>query len=167
MEENNNAFVPTVKTLSKVNVGQTFNNLSSQLNIDPYLQLEQKNIHGKTTKDTLGISVYTDVIKEVTLGNYKSYTMRITSENDQSSIFYNLTLEDKNGQPDMFVTQYIPTQNWLNDQNQVFEGNITTMGIVMILHMHHHPVAVAQLNQEVAIRQTLKEAPTTQLIVMV
>jgi hypothetical protein len=134
LEENNNAFVPTVKTLSKDNVGQTFNNLSSQLNIDPYLQLEQKNIHGKTTKDTLGISVYTDVIKEVTLGNYKSYTMRISSENDQSSIFYNLTLEDKNGQPDMFVTQYIPTQNWLNDQNQVFEGNITTMSIDDITH---------------------------------
>lgn len=127
LEENNNAVAPIIKTLSKDNAGETFHNLASRFQIERYLPLEQKNLQGRTTQDTLGITVYTDVIKEVTLGDYKSYTMKIASETNQSSKFYNLTLEDKNGQPDMFVTQYTPTQNWLNNQNQVFEGNITTM----------------------------------------
>jgi len=53
--------------------------------------------------------------------------MYSVSPNTTDSKFYNLTIEDKNGEADMFVTKYQPTANWLNDKDQVFEGNISTL----------------------------------------
>lgn len=135
MEENNNVVAPIIKTLSKENAGETFHNLASRFQIERYLPLEQKNLQTRTKQDTLGITVYTNVIKEVNLGDYKSYTMKIASETNQISKFYNLTLEDKNGQSDMFVTQYTPTQSWLNNQNERFEGNISTISLNDFTHI--------------------------------
>ncbi|WP_138434760.1 hypothetical protein [Winogradskyella algicola] len=53
--------------------------------------------------------------------------MKIIQEVDTTA-FYNLTIEDKNGQSKMLVTKYSPTQNWLNDKKQPFEGTITSFG---------------------------------------
>ncbi|UPQ80166.1 hypothetical protein M0M57_04860 [Flavobacterium azooxidireducens] len=82
--------------------------------------------HNARTGDDSDIEIYTDIIKEITSGTYKSYTMYIKTSDTIASRFYNLTLEEKEGNTDAFITKYSPTENWLNDKNQPFEGGITT-----------------------------------------
>jgi hypothetical protein len=120
--------IPSVKTIVDNNVGATFNRLKNDFKLDPFLKLtRQSNELGRPTEEVSGLTIYTDVVKEVTLGNYTSYTMRIAVPNSDDSKFYNLTIEDKNGVSDMFVTKYIPTQNWLNDTKKPFEGSFSSM----------------------------------------
>jgi hypothetical protein len=119
--------IPTIKTVSYDKVGATFNRLKSDYKIDGFLQSnEEANLLGKSTIDTLGITIFTDEIKEVTIGDYTSYTMRIASPNTDNTKFYNVTIEDKNGESGMFVTKYTPTQNWLENKNTAFDGGIST-----------------------------------------
>ncbi|PKP18234.1 MAG: hypothetical protein CVU07_02435, partial [Bacteroidetes bacterium HGW-Bacteroidetes-23] len=82
--------------------------------------------HFARSGDDSEIEIFTDVIKEITSGTYKSYTMYIKTSDTIASRFYNLTLEEKEGNTDAFITKYSPTENWLNDKNQPFEGGITT-----------------------------------------
>lgn len=118
---------PIVRTLTQDNAGVIFNQITHQLKVDKYLKKSREtNSSAKTSQDTLGITIYTDVIKEVTIGDYTSYTMSVASPNPDDSKFYNITLESKNGVPDVFMTKYVPTQNWLNNANSTFEGNIST-----------------------------------------
>jgi len=72
--------------------------------------------------DTLGLIIETDIIKQVTLGDYTSYTMKIV-DND-SLVFYNLTIEYKDGSSDMFITKYTPTEYWRNNKVEVFQGKV-------------------------------------------
>ncbi|WP_439152115.1 hypothetical protein [Winogradskyella sp.] len=64
----------------------------------------------RETIDTLGITIYIDDIKEITIDDYTSYTMRIVLPDSDSENFYNLTIEDKNGVEAMFMTKYTPTE---------------------------------------------------------
>lgn len=73
--------------------------------------------------DTLGLTIVTDLIKQVTLGDYTSYTMEIVNQKD-TIIFYNLTLDYKNGESSMFVTKYIPDEYWLNNKEEYYSGGI-------------------------------------------
>lgn len=81
------------------------------------------------TGDDSEIEIFTDVIKEITSGTYKSYTMYIKTSDTIASKFYNLTLEEKEGNTAAFITKYSPTENWLNDKNQPFQGEITTFRV--------------------------------------
>lgn len=117
----------TLNTLSYDNAGDTFNRLKSELQIGPYFQFEQNDdVLSRSAQDTLGITIFTDVIKEVIAGDYSSYTMLIALPNSSDSVFYNLTIESKNGEASMFVTKYEPTQEWLDDKSKAFEGNVST-----------------------------------------
>lgn len=119
--------VPTLNTLTYESVDERFNRLKTELQIGSYFQFEQSdNVLSRTTQDTLGITIYTDVIKEVIAGNYLSYTMLIATSSTTDSKFYNLTIEDKNGEADMFVTKYLPSAEWLEDKSKAFKGDITT-----------------------------------------
>lgn len=90
------------------------------------------NTLSRNTIDTLGITIYTDEIKEVTLDDYTSYTMLIALPESDSTKFYNLTIEDKNGVEGMFMTKYAPTEDWLNDKSKAYEGTIKTARIDVI-----------------------------------
>ena len=121
---------PTLKTVSYDNAGETFNRLKTELQIGPYFQLEQNDgVLSRNTQDTLGITIFTDVIKEIIAGDYSSYTMLIITPNTTESEFYNLTIENKNGEASMFITQYKPTEYWINNKDQKFEGEVATMRI--------------------------------------
>ncbi|MDA9339447.1 hypothetical protein N9Q68_00590 [Polaribacter sp.] len=123
-----NKIQPVVRKLSYEDTGKLFNKLKTEFQIAHFTDIaQQANAFARTTQDTLGITIFTDDIKEVTLDNYTSYTMRIVNPDNETDTFYNLTIEDKNGASDLFVTKYDPTENWLNDTKQPFEGSLTTM----------------------------------------
>ena len=94
---------PIVKTILYEQADETFNRLKSDLKIERYLKSNLKSdIQARTTMDTLGLTIVTDLIKQVTLGDYTSYTMEIVNQKD-TIIFYNLTLEYKNGESSIIV----------------------------------------------------------------
>ncbi|WP_445718305.1 hypothetical protein [Flavobacterium sp.] len=125
-EQTKNNLIPIVKTVPYENAGETFRLLKNNFKIEPYLKSRfQSNLQARTTTQTSGLTIVTDVVKEVTLGDYTSYTMEVISQQD-SLVFYNLTMEYKNGESSMFVTKYSPTEFWLNNKNESFQGNISS-----------------------------------------
>lgn len=40
----------------------------------------------------------------------------------EGNIFFNLTIEDKNGESSMFMTCYIPSSYWVNNKDEAFQG---------------------------------------------
>ncbi|WP_203258598.1 glycoside hydrolase family 19 protein [Hyunsoonleella ulvae] len=81
--------------------------LRNTYHLDKHIGLRDSgNIQTKSTKSNSGITVYTDVVKKITKGNYSSYTMLIKSLDDDKSTFYNLTVEEYGDSTGMFVTQY-------------------------------------------------------------
>lgn len=123
-EQNSELKIPQIETISYDDDNTTFNNLKSQYNLDRYKATKfTGNIQAKSTTDTLGLVIETDIIKQATLGNYTSYTMKIVHQND-STVFYNLTIEYKNGESDMFITKYTPTEYWINNKDKPFQGEV-------------------------------------------
>lgn len=130
--------IPTIKNISYSKPGAVFNNLKNSFKLETYLKSKNEaQAYAKETSDTLGITIYTDDIKEVTLGDYTSYTMRISKPNttaqaknhSQDNTFYNLTIEDRSGVSNMYVTQYEPTDNWINNTNTIYEGDVSSMSL--------------------------------------
>lgn len=63
------------------------------------------------------------------MDNYTSYTMYIEIQTNESTSFYNLTIEDKNGTEQMFITKYTPTDYWLDNKDEAYQGNVSTQRI--------------------------------------
>jgi hypothetical protein len=125
--------MPNIKTVSIDEVGETFNTLKSRYQLDGFLKSNtEANTLSRNTIDTLGITIYIDDIKEVTLDDYTSYTMLIALPESDSTKFYNLTIEDENGEEGMFMTKYTPTQEWLDDKSKAYEGTVKTARIDVI-----------------------------------
>lgn len=125
-EKNSNNGEPVIKTLSYKEAGETFNRLKNELKIEKHLKTpESSNLQARTIKDTLGFLIETDLIKQVTLGEYKSYTMKLVKE-IEGNIFFNLTIENKNGESSMFMTCYIPSSYWVNNKDEAFQGVIVS-----------------------------------------
>ncbi len=121
---------PTIKTVTFDEAGETFNRLTNAYQLDGFLDTSlESNVFSRSTLDTLGITIYTDNIKEVTAGDYTSYTMLIATPSTTDSKFYNLTIEDKNGEAGMFVTKYVPTEQWLSNKDHAFEGSMSTQRV--------------------------------------
>ncbi|WP_299362890.1 hypothetical protein [Winogradskyella sp.] len=122
-EQNTKQKIPKIQTIAYDGNNAIFKQLKSQFNLDHHKRSRSpESLQGKSTTDTLGLIIETDIIKQVTLGDYTSYTMRI-ADND-SLVFYNLTIEYKNGASDMFITKYTPTEYWLNNKNEVYQGKV-------------------------------------------
>ncbi|WP_432671662.1 hypothetical protein [Flavobacterium sp. SM2513] len=121
---NKNSASPIVKTIQYEQAGETFNRLKTDLKIERYLKTNLKgDFQARTTMDTLGLTIITDMIKQVTLGDYTSYTMEILNQKD-TIVFYNLTIEYKNGESSMFVTKYIPDEDWLINNHDSYRGGV-------------------------------------------
>lgn len=124
-EQNAEQRIPKIKTVSYQEVGKTFNRLTNKYQLDAFLDVGlDDNYLAKTTIDTLGITIYVDNIKEVSLDDYVSYTMLVATPNSTDSMFYNITIEDKNGETGIILTKYEPSQTWLADTSQKYEGNV-------------------------------------------
>ncbi|MBV7267942.1 hypothetical protein [Winogradskyella luteola] len=100
----------SIKTIDITEAGETFDHLKDKLQLKNHLGIQhlgntqQKN--GTGTGHVHNIIIYTDEVREITQGDYTSYTMKIASLDDDPNTFYNITIEDKNGTEGMFVTQY-------------------------------------------------------------
>lgn len=128
-EQSTQQKVPKIETISYDDSKNTiFNNLKNRYNLENH---KASALQSKSTTDTLGLIIETDIIKQVTLGDYTSYTMKIVDQD--SVVFYNLTIEYKNGESDMFITKYTPTEYWLNNKDQPFEGTVKSRGIRLTL----------------------------------
>jgi len=113
---------PKITTIENFGLTDSrFNSLKEALNLDVYLKSKSALAQSRTTQDTLGLTIATDIIKQVTLGDYTSYTMEVVQATD-STVFYNLTIEYKNGETGMFLTKYTPTQYWLDNTNESYQG---------------------------------------------
>lgn len=131
-----NQKAPTIRTFSLDNIGERFNDIAEQLNIRKYLKKSKDLSYvSRTSYDTLGITIYTDEIKEVTIDDYISYTMRMATPETDSTSFYNVTIEDDNGVTEMYVIKYTPDQAWLDNKNQPYEGYITTTRVNNFTHI--------------------------------
>ncbi|HIC32668.1 MAG TPA: hypothetical protein EYO76_12195 [Flavobacteriaceae bacterium] len=120
---------PKITTIENFGLTDSrFNSLKEALNLDVYLKSKSALAQSRTTQDTLGLTIATDIIKQVTLGDYTSYTMEVVQATD-STVFYNLTIEYKNGETGMFLTKYTPTQYWLDNTNESYQGEIETARI--------------------------------------
>ena len=118
---------PNVKTVTYNKSNGKFNSIVNELGINEFLDINNQsdNSLSKSTK-IKGILVKTDVIKEISIGNYISYTMLVDTKKSSKNKFYNLTIENINGVSKMFITKYKPSKDWIDDSNQPFEGSITT-----------------------------------------
>ena len=88
--------------------------------------------------------IITDDIKEITQGDYTSYTMYVKTPDTTNSI-YNITIEEVNDNTSVFLTKYEPSNNWTITSNRNFEGNIITYRISGITN---DPVVLASLLTE-------------------
>jgi len=123
-EQTSEVTKPVFKTLSYETTDATFNRLKDEVKITKYLKTpHSSSLQGKSMQDTLGLTIATDIIKQVTLGDYTSYTMKIVHQSD-STVFYNLTIEDKNGVSGIFITKFTPTEYWLNNKDKPYEGDV-------------------------------------------
>ncbi|WP_179377380.1 hypothetical protein [Winogradskyella wichelsiae] len=117
----------SIKSISISEVGETFNSLKNKYQLNNHFELQQTEntqlrVSSESDNASSSITIYTDEVKEITQGDYTSYTMLIESLDDDPNTFYNITIEDKNGTEGMFVTQY-KTENTSDDlQNQAFSS---------------------------------------------
>lgn len=96
--------LPKVKTMAYQDVPQNFNDLKGYYKLSNHLEGDTQFAKDGHSKND--IVIHTDVIKEVTLGDYKSYTMRITLPKAPSNKLFNITIEEKNGEEGLFLTTY-------------------------------------------------------------
>ena len=127
-EQNFDSGKPTIRTITLTQASQKLTELSNKLNVSQHFDIvnnNQSNIYQRSSESSDFI-VNTKVVKEITFGDYKSYTMFLESLPTADSSFYNVTIEDKNGTESMFITKYVPTQQWLNDKTQTFSGQVSS-----------------------------------------
>tara|TARA_R110002124_G_scaffold50831_1_gene147431 strand:+ start:173 stop:1702 length:1530 start_codon:yes stop_codon:yes gene_type:complete len=117
-----------IKTITLKQAGEQLTELSSKFNVIQYFDIVKNNQNNTYQKNSenLDFIVNTKVVKEITFGDYTSYTMFLESLPAADSSFYNVTIENKNGMESMFITKYVPTQQWLNDKTQTFSGQVSS-----------------------------------------
>ena len=118
----------SIVTTTYEEAGEKFKQLSSLYELESHKRLSSFGGIEKSGS-TGGIVIISEVVKEIKRGDYTSYTMLIEPKDISGNIFYNLTIEDVKGVTKMFITKYVPTEAWLEDNNMPFHGQITTFRI--------------------------------------
>ncbi len=121
--ENKKTELPiNIKTLSYGELGEKFKHLEQKQGLNKFKKAKEF----KTTSSADGsIVIYTESVKEITQGDYTSYTMYITTPNSTEDVFYNLTVEEQNGKTGAFITRYVPTEDWVMGESS-FTGEVST-----------------------------------------
>jgi len=125
---------PTIKTIDDKQANPKFDILKDRFQLGKhFVDVNQTSGLSKTTTKNGDIIIHDDVVKEITLGNYISYTMRITFPKLKTTSLYNLTIEEYNGSTGMFVTKYTPRQGAVaNLSTDISDMSITTQRITDI-----------------------------------
>lgn len=120
-----------IKSISLDDVPLKFNNIKEKFYLERHFNNRVENsdfIQARGTSNS-DFNIHTDNIKEITKSNYTSYTMYMETPDTIANNFYNIVLEDKNGTYSIFINKYVTTNDWLNNQNQNFEGQISTFRV--------------------------------------
>src|SRR5690606_28300483 len=78
-----------------------------------------------------GYVIYTDEIKEIRHGDYRSYTMYLQTPDTIKSNLYNFSIEEKGEETFLFVTKYRVANNWVEDSTLPFEGTISAYKVAI------------------------------------
>jgi hypothetical protein len=116
-----------IRMVAYSEAGEKFKEMSNKLQLDNHLGLVKPQGVLKREASGNGIEIVDGLVKEITYGEYTSYTMLIKSE-EATAKFYNLVIEEMNGMTKMFVAKYEPTPKWLQEKG-AFEGVVTTYRI--------------------------------------
>jgi len=118
-----------VKNISIEKLNENLNRTRNKSDLSRFMVSSKNNLQQSKITSESGIVIETDNIKEITQGDYKSYTMLMKIPNTNSETFYNITIEVKNNTATFFITGYLPTENWKENTNQKYEGQIATYRI--------------------------------------
>ena len=137
--EHSETTAPVIKTTNLNEAGDKLLRMSQHFGVDTHFKLtkDQAGIYQREDSDFV---VRTDVVKEISQGDYTSYTMFVETQKTADSTFYNITLEDRNGEERLFVTKYTPTETWLQNKNQAFSGVIVTRRATILENPHENGV---------------------------
>ena len=116
-----------IRMVAYSEAGEKFKEMSNKLQLDNHLGLVKPQGVVKREASGNGIEIVDGLVKEITYGEYTSYTMLIKSE-EAAAKFYNLVIEEMNGMTKMFIAKYEPTPKWLQEKG-TFEGVVTTYRI--------------------------------------
>ena len=110
-------------SLEKFNLkmSQAKNNLEMQ----KFMVSSKSSNFNSRTESNSKFEIYTDDIKEITQGDYSSYTMYMKTP-DATNNIYNITIEEVGDYSNFFITKYKPTTYWLENKDQPYEGEIIT-----------------------------------------
>lgn len=116
-----------VKSISFDDLKNKFNGLNSKPDIEN-LTMQSSN-HLLLSKGAFSpeVTILTDEIKEISNGNYTSFTMMLATPDTIANNLYNVTIEIINQNiTGVFITKYQATDYWMDDKKQPFDGTIFT-----------------------------------------
>lgn len=115
-----------IKNITLEEFNQKMNFVKNKPNLNKLMKSSKNTNH--LNKTTIGndIIIYTDDIKYVTIGDYSSYTMYLKMPNTSNNIFYNITIEERNGNVKILVNEYKDNADWHLNSIGEFNGEITS-----------------------------------------
>lgn len=124
-----NSKTPTdfkINSVSIEELNEKLNTTKNKSDLNRFMVSSKNNLQQSKITTESGIVIETDNIKEITQGDYLSYTMLLKIPNANSAAFYNITIEVRDNIASFFITGYLPTANWKNNPSQKYEGQIVT-----------------------------------------
>ncbi|UGS24285.1 hypothetical protein [Flavobacterium channae] len=124
IQQNQNKQI-NIKQISLEKFNLRMRQMKNKPDIERFMVSSKNSFLQNRTESTSGFEIVTDDIKEITQGDYTSYTMYVKTSDTTNNI-YNITIEEVDGYTTFFITKYIPDTNWLENKDQPFEGEIIT-----------------------------------------
>ena len=124
INQNSNKAI-SIKPISLEKFHEKLMKMKNKPEIERFMISTKNSSRQNRTGSTSEFEIITDEIKEITQGDYTSYTMYIITPDTTSNI-YNITIEEIDGYSSFFITKYTPSTYWLENKDQPFDGNITT-----------------------------------------
>lgn len=133
-----------IKQISLEQFNSKLVQMKNKPEIEGFMVSSNSNSFQNRASNGSEFEIITDDIKEITQGDYTSYTMYVKTPDTTNSI-YNITIEEVNDNTSLFLTKYKPSNNWTITSNRNFEGNVITY---RISGTTNDPVVLASLFTE-------------------
>jgi hypothetical protein len=114
-----------IKQISLEKFNSKMRQMKNKPEIERFMVSSRNGSALSRTERTSEFEIITDDIKEITQGDYTSYTMYLKTPDTTNNI-YNITIEEIDGNSSFFITKYIPKTYWLENKNIPFDGEIIT-----------------------------------------
>ena len=114
-----------IKQISLEKFNSKMRQMKNKPEIERFMVSSRNGSALSRTESTSEFEIITDDIKEITQGDYTSYTMYLKTPDTTNNI-YNITIEEIDGNSSFFITKYIPKTYWLENKNLPFDGEIIT-----------------------------------------